>query len=191
MSFSTLSGDVIGGTRTHVLNLDQSNKNTCRSSTFLPWTVFSSNMCEHLTAGCVFLKQTWLMSVAKHSYVIKPIRWVTTQGSHPLGKYPCSLYIIKCSPAIKIYNCHFLSTFLCLVFTALQYVISTARENREVVVVQRRRICRWQEGKDHRTTGASSTGGRALPHRDLSREVIIICCVWCGLDGNNYSCKDA
>jgi hypothetical protein len=38
--------------------------------------------------------------------VIKPIRWVTTQGSHPLGEYPYSLYIIQCSPAIKTYNCH-------------------------------------------------------------------------------------
>jgi hypothetical protein len=63
-------------------------------------------------------------SVAKHSHVIKPIRWVTTQGSHPLGKYPYSLYIIKCSLAIKIYNCHFLSTFSCLVTT--EYTITTS-----------------------------------------------------------------
>jgi hypothetical protein len=45
-------------------------------------------------------------SVAKHSHVIKLIRWVTTQGSHPLEEYSCSLYIIQCSPAIKTNRCY-------------------------------------------------------------------------------------
>jgi hypothetical protein len=43
----------------------------------------------------------------------------------PLGEYPCNLYIIQCSPAIKTYRCH-LSLSISLPLSILQHVISTA-----------------------------------------------------------------